>query len=112
MHAAAANALEAARQATKAEAPEDLGKLAGRAAKAADLETGENASAWATLAAARAALAKDRKLPPEQAEALSLVETAAWLAETDKRAQALAITIEQTFSTIAAAHKESCVCAF
>jgi hypothetical protein len=112
MHTAAANALEAARQATKAEAPEDLGKLAGRAAKAAGLETGENASALATLAAARAARAKDRKLPPEQADALSLVETAAWLAETDQRGQALAITIERIFSSIAAAHKESCVCAF
>jgi hypothetical protein len=43
---------------------------------------------------------------------LSLVETAAWLAEADRRGQVLVLAIEQTLSAISAAHKESCVCAF
>ncbi len=113
IHTAAANALAAARGAAKAEAGEDGGRIARRAAQTAGLEAGEeNASVFAILAAARVSLGNERKLEPDQAEALSLAETAAWLTETAKRADALAKTLEQTFTTISNAHRESCVCAF
>jgi hypothetical protein len=42
----------------------------------------------------------------------SLAETAAWLAEADRRGQKLVQSIEQILSTISTAHKESCNCAF
>ena len=109
---AAANMLQAARVAAKAESNEDLAKIARRAVKAAGLESGEdNAAVFTILAAARAS-SKERALEKDQAEALSLAETAAWLAEADRRARALAATFEQAFAMISNAHRESCVCAF
>jgi hypothetical protein len=113
LHDAAAAALDAARSAARSEGGEELGKIARRVAKQAGLESGDQfAPVLRVIAAARASLAGERKLEPELAEALSLIETAAWLAEADKRGQGLANAIEQTFGTLAAAHKESCVCAF
>lgn len=71
-----------------------------------------NANVFALLGAVRGALARGAKLEPQQMEALSLAETAAWLGETDKRGQALNGAIEKVLSTIGSVHKESCVCAF
>jgi hypothetical protein len=109
---AAGQALEAARATLKAGNDEDLDLLARRIAQAIGLEAREeNASVFAILAAARALL-KNRALDQEQAEALSLIETAAWLAESERRGQALVNSFETAYATISTAHGESCVCAF
>jgi hypothetical protein len=61
---------------------------------------------------AREAFLRAPKPEPDALRALSLAETAAWLAETDRRGQALARAIEEVLAAIGTAHKESCVCAF
>lgn len=109
---AANQTIEAARAVLKAGANEDLGALARRAVLAAGLDVHEgNISTLAVLAAARSSL-KNRTVDGEQEQALSLVETAAWLAESEGRGRALARSFEAAYATIATAHKESCVCAF
>jgi hypothetical protein len=114
---AAERALSAAREATKAESrDEDLAMLVQRAT--ADLATTANGgetsarTPLAALAAARGELANAPRMEPDVLRALSLVETAAWLAETDRRGQALTRAIDEVLVAISTAHKESCVCAF
>jgi hypothetical protein len=117
MHTAAERALSAAREATKAEtADEDLSALVQRATK--DFSPNANGDETnarpplALLAVAREAFLRAPKPEPDALRALSLAETAAWLAETDRRGQALARAIEEVLAAIGTAHKESCVCAF
>lgn len=81
--------------------------------KAADFEAApEDAHALAALAALRASLRNGQRLEPELVEKLSVAETAAWLADAERRGQKLIDAIEQTLATIATVHKETCVCAF
>src|SRR5690606_19509798 len=72
----------------------------------------EGAGSLATLANAYAILKKGRKLGRPLAQQFSIAETAAWLAEADRRGQQLNAAIEQVLRRIAEAHKASCVCAF
>lgn len=111
--AAAKGALAAAREATKAE-DDDLAGMARKIASKADVEGTENgAPVLAILAKTRSFLAdKDKKLETDDARALSLIETAAWLAAAGKRADGLAAAFNGTLSAIAAAHKDTCVCAY
>lgn len=82
-------------------------------AGAAGIESAaERAGALAALADVRAALRGQPAPAPELLRKLSLAETAAWLAEADTRGERLARAIEQVLEAIAAAHRESCVCAF
>ena len=112
---AADRALVTAREAAKSEgADETLAALAQRAIKIAMPNgAGDDAARqpFEALAAARD-LFRSNGADPNAARALSLIETAAWLAEADQRGQALKRSIEQVLSAIGAAHKESCVCAF
>ncbi|MEX2128327.1 MAG: hypothetical protein WD871_08810 [Xanthobacteraceae bacterium] len=119
IHASADSALAAARAAAKGEPGETLSVLVQRVIKGADLapngdEPGEAKSLapLAALASAREMLSRERKLEADDARKLSLAETAAWLAETDRRGQALMQSIEGVLASIVGAHKESCVCAF
>lgn len=113
VHAAAERALAAARSATRSEASANVAAVVRRAIEMAELnESDLQAQPLASLAAARAASGRGRDLSPETARALALAETAAWLAETDRRGQVLAGRIEAVLSTISTAHRETCVCAF
>ena len=117
VHAAASRALALARETAKAENPdEDLATLARRATKnVGSVANGPEADVRAPLAAlagAREAVVRGEKLDPDAARTLSLVETAAWLAETDRRGRKLVQTIDEVLAAIGIAHKESCVCAF
>jgi hypothetical protein len=111
--AGAITALAAAREATKAE-DDDLARMARRIAGKAGLEGIEdNASVFAILAKTRNFLAgKDKKLEADDARALSLTETATWLAAAGKRADGLGMAFSGTLAAIAAAHKDTCVCAY
>jgi hypothetical protein len=116
VHAAANRALGFARETAKAESQdEDLATLARRATKnfglAASVPEGDVGGPLAALAGATEAVVRG-KLDPDAARTLSLVETAAWLAETDRRGRKLVQAIEEVLAAIATAHKESCVCAF
>jgi hypothetical protein len=117
VHLAAERALAAAREATKAEtSDEDLAMLVRRATAglATNANGGETSAPTplAALAAARGVLTSATKTDPDMLRALSLVETAAWLAETDRRGQALTRAVDEVLAAIGTAHKESCVCAF
>jgi hypothetical protein len=114
IRAAAGFMLKATREATKASENEELAQIARRLAEKAGVEGVEkDASALAILARTRAFLIeKDRKIEGDEAQAFSLTETAAWLAEAEKRSQALSGAFDATLSAIAAAHKETCVCAY
>jgi len=110
--AAAAAALEAARKeaATDADSVEAIVRFL---AKSTGLEINpENAGALMVLAEARTLMRADRKVEADMIRKFSLAETAAWLAEADRRGQNLVQSIDQVLSTIANTHKESCVCAF
>jgi hypothetical protein len=109
---AAKAALEAARKeaATDADSVEAIVRFL---AKSAELEINpDNAGALLVLAEARTLMRTDRKIDADMIRKFSLAETAAWLAEADRRGLKLAQSIEQTLSTIADAHKEKCICAF
>ena len=109
--AAAAAALEAARRETATDA-DNVEAIVRFLIKAGEIEVSqENGGALSALADARVAL-RDRKLDADMIRKLSLAETAAWLTEADRRGQKLVQSLEQVLSTIAKAHKESCVCAF
>jgi hypothetical protein len=109
--AKAARAL--AREETKAD-DDDLARMARRIADKAGVEGIEDgAPPLAALTKTRAFLNdKDKKLDPDDARALSVVETAAWLAAAGKRADGLAAAFEAVLAGIAAAHKDTCVCAY
>ena len=111
--AGAKTALAAAREETKAE-DDDLARMARKIADKAGVEGIEDgASVFAILAKTRAFLAdKDKKLEADDARALSLTETAAWLAAAAKRADGLGMAFNGTLAAIAAAHKDTCVCAY
>jgi hypothetical protein len=111
--AGAKTALAAAREETKAE-DDDLARMARKIADKAGVEGLEDgAPVFAILAKTREFLAdKDKKLEADDARALSHVETAAWLAAAGKRADGLAAAFNGTLASIAAAHKDSCVCAY
>jgi hypothetical protein len=111
IHEAAEKSLELARK----ESGQDGGAddIVYALIKAAGLETEANGTnALASLAELRASLRNGRRLEADMDEKLSVAETAAWLAFADRRGQTLVDAIEQTLSTIATAHKETCVCAF
>jgi hypothetical protein len=80
--------------------------------RTAGVEAAANGTALAALSALRASPPSGQRLAPEMIEKLSAAETAAWLADADKRGQKLIDAIEQVLATIAKAHKETCVCAF
>lgn len=106
-------ALEAARAVAKDNGTPNARELVLKIAKSVEAEGIEDTSSvFAMLTAIRVAIAKGKKLEPEQLEILSLAETSAWLEETNKRGQALNAAIEKVLATIGEAHKESCVCAF
>lgn len=111
--AGAKTALAAAREETKAE-DDDLARMARKIADKAGVEgIEENASVFAILAKIREFLSdKDKKLEADDARALSLTETAAWLAAAGKRADGLGMAFGGTLAAISAAHKETCVCAY
>jgi hypothetical protein len=117
IHKAADQAAIAARQAARAESGEALLAVARRVlddpvpgARPAGSEPTDE-SALAVLVTAHRS-APQTKRPPDLARAISLIETAAWLAEADRRGQALMRSIEAVLSFISDSHKESCVCAF
>ncbi|MEX2016355.1 MAG: hypothetical protein WD873_06920 [Candidatus Hydrogenedentales bacterium] len=110
--AAATATLEAARKEAAIDA-DSVEAIVRHLAKSAELEiNSENAGALVALAEARNLMRADRKVEVDTIRKFSLVETAAWLAEADRRGQKLVQSIEQVLSTIANAHKETCVCAF
>jgi hypothetical protein len=80
--------------------------------KAAGSDAALDGAALTALAALRASPGNGQRLAPEMIGKLSAAETAAWLADADKRGQKLVQAIEQVLGTIANAHKETCVCAF
>lgn len=86
-------------------------EIARALAKTAGVDVSADASAFTVLAELRSA-SNGRRLEPAQIEKLSVAETAAWLADADRRGQKLVQAIEQVLATIASAHKETCVCAF
>jgi hypothetical protein len=113
--AAADRALVIAREAAKSEgADETLAVVTQRAIKIA-MPGAESDDAVRqpieALAAASNSL-RGTSADPNVLRTLSLVETAAWLADADQRGQAVRRAIEDVLSAIGAAHKESCVCAF
>jgi hypothetical protein len=117
IHAAAEGALAAAREAMKSDPDEAIPELVQRAIKDAGLtpnggepEMTEPLPPLAALAAARARA--EKKFEAADARKLSLAETAAWLAETDRRGRTLIQAIDGVLASIAGAHKESCVCSF
>ncbi|MCC6948042.1 MAG: hypothetical protein IT539_09785 [Bradyrhizobiaceae bacterium] len=111
IHAAAAAAIAAAREATGAESAEELAALAARVARNGAVDSsGASDSVFGALGAVRATFLRERKASPEEMQQLSLVETAAWLDDADRRGQKLAQTIEQVLSTLASAQKETCIC--
>jgi hypothetical protein len=107
--AAAEKALELARKESGEGGSVD--EIARALAKAIGVEVSDDASAFTVLAELRAT-SNGRRLEPAQVEKLSVVETAAWLADADRRGQQLVQAIELVLATIASAHKETCVCAF
>jgi hypothetical protein len=113
VHTAADRSLVIAREAAKSETTDEtITVLAQRAVKVATPDAGDTQRpTFEALAAARDAL-RSNGSDPATMRTLSLVETAAWLAETDKRGQALQRAIDRVLASIAFAHKESCVCAF
>ena len=113
IHNAADRSLVMAREAAKSEATDEtIAVLARRVVKVAapDAEDTQRPT-FDALTAARDTL-RGNGSDPAALRTLSLVETAAWLAETDKRGQALQRAIDRVLASIATAHKESCVCAF
>ena len=108
-------ALVIVRDAAKSEnADETLTALTQRAIKIAMPDGGADDAVrqpFEALAAANNSL-RSNSADPNALRTLSLVETAAWLAEADQRGQAVRRAIEEVLSAIGAAHKESCVCAF
>jgi hypothetical protein len=112
---AADRALVIAREAAKSEGDaETLASLAERVLKTAMPDGGADDAVRQPFEALAAASNSSRgsSTDPNTLRTLSLVETAAWLAETDQRGQAVKRAIEEVLSAIGAAHKESCVCAF
>jgi hypothetical protein len=109
--AAAEAALALAREETKTD---DLSRMARQIAEKAGLEGIEDgASTFAILQKLHAFLGgKDKDLEAEPARAVSVIETAAWLAAAAKRADALTRAFDGTLDAIAAAHKDTCVCAY
>jgi hypothetical protein len=113
VRAAAARALELARSATEAAADDDLPRVVRRAIERVGIESDRiGTSPLHALAAARAALGPDRTLEPALAEALSIAETAAVLAEATRRIDRVGGAIDMTLSAIADAARTSCVCAY
>jgi hypothetical protein len=114
--AATSSAADAAREALRKEKETDSGnidEIVRSLVQSAELEVdAEKTRALDLLAEARALLRKERKLEADLARKFSMAETAAWLAESDRRGNNLVQSIEQVLSAIARAHKESCVCAF
>jgi hypothetical protein len=111
-HMAAEAALEGLRKESGSDMKE-IAEIVQALAKSAELEiSGDHPNAISVLAAVRAATTTGKRLEPDLLKKLSLAETAAVLAETDRRGQKLAQSIEQVLGAIAAAHKETCVCAF
>jgi hypothetical protein len=108
-------ALVIVRDAAKSEnADETLTALTQRAIKIAMPDGGADDAVhqpFEALAAANNSL-RSNSADPNALRTLSLVETAAWLAEADQRGQAVRRAIEEVLSAIGAAQKESCVCAF
>jgi hypothetical protein len=110
---AAATSMAAARAAAKAEPDEDLAAIVRRVVQLAGWTVPESAEPpTAVLAEARGVNGRDLNLLPDVLRALSLTETAAWLADADARGQALKRAIEEILQTISTAHKETCVCAY
>ena len=105
---AAEKALELARKEAGREAG-GIDEIVGALLQSAKIEAPANGT---SALAALAGLRDGRRLEPELVQKLSVAETAAWLAETDRRGQKLVQAIEQVLATIATAHKETCVCAF
>ena len=111
--AAALSALEAARKATDAGPGDDLARIVRRAIEKAGLKVpNETVSPLAALSSARASLDSEKKPDAAQMETLSLVETAAVLAEAAKRIEKFSSSIDTTLTAIATAAKETCVCAY
>jgi hypothetical protein len=114
--AATSTAADAAREALRKATETDSGnidEIVRSLIESAELEVDvEKSGALDVLAEARALLRNGRKLEADLARKFSLAETAAWLAESDRRGKNLVQSIEQVLSAIARAHKESCVCAF
>ncbi len=111
IHEAAEQSLELARRESGQDGGAD--EIVYALIKAAGVEPAANgANALASLAELRASLRNGRGLEGGMDEKLSVAETAAWLADADRRGQKLIDAIEQTLATIATAHKETCVCAF
>ncbi len=106
-------ALAAAREEMKAE-DDDLARMARRIADKVGVEGAEDgASVFAILTKTNDFLAdKNKKPEADDARALSLVETAAWLAAAGRRADGLAAAFNGTLAAIATAHKDTCVCAY
>jgi hypothetical protein len=109
-HEAAGIALAAARKEAALDSG-DVEEVVSSLLKSAEINKADDRlGPLALLADARA---RSRgKFDAETTRKFSLAETAAWLAETDRRGQKLAQSIEQILSTIATAHMESCNCAF
>jgi hypothetical protein len=111
VRAASRNAIGAARTALKADPDDELAVLIRRAVgDAGESVVASALTPLAALAAVRAIAAQGRS--KDELQALSLSETAAWLAETDRRGQALKQAIDRALQRIADAHRETCVCAF
>ncbi len=109
--AAAEKALELARKESGERGGTD--EIVRALLKSAGSEPDSNGThVLAALAELRASLRNGQRLEPDMIENLSVAETAAWLADADRRGQKLVQAIEQVLSAIAAAHKETCVCAF
>jgi hypothetical protein len=108
--AAAERALELARKESGESGSVD--EIVRSLLRTAGVEAAANGTALAALSALRASPPNGQRLAPEMIEKLSAAETAAWLADADKRGQKLIDAIEQVLATIAKAHKETCVCAF
>jgi hypothetical protein len=107
--AAAEKALELARKESGEGGSAD--EIARALAKAIGVDVSPEAGALAVLAQLRSA-SNGRRWEPAQIQKLSVAETAAWLADADRRGQRLVQAIEQVLASIASAHKETCVCAF
>jgi hypothetical protein len=115
IRAAAERSFVLAREAAKGEsADETVTTLTQRVMKVA-LPDGNvedlSRQPFEALAAARDSLRGDGA-DLNAGKTLSLIETATWLAEADRRGQALKRAIDDVLAAIGTAHKESCVCAF
>jgi len=109
--AAAEKALELARKESGEGGSAD--EIVRALIKATGVEaTSNGANALAALAELRASSGNGQPFTADMIEKLSVAETAAWLADADRRGQQLLQAIEQVLATIAGAHKESCTCAF